>query len=61
MFHGVSLDPVRLELIKYEDYAEDILAARIRSVLYEQLNITRDIFFDKVLRKTWYLVEPNLF
>ena len=48
VFYGVELDDVRLELIKYKEYCSDILEARIRSVLYEQLNITRDIPMTKV-------------
>ena len=46
----MDLDDVRLELIRFEEYCQDILEARLRSVLYEQLNITRDIPFDKVVR-----------
>ena len=48
IFYGVDLDDVRLELIRFEEYCQDILEARIRSVLYEQLNITRDIPMDMV-------------
>ena len=44
----MDLDDVRLELIRFEEYCQDILEARIRSVLYEQLNITRDIPMDMV-------------
>lgn len=50
IFYGVDLDDVRLELIRFEEYCQDILEARIRSVLYEQLNITRDIPMDMVYR-----------
>ena len=49
VFSGVDLDDVRMELIKINDYCQDILEARIRSVLFDQLNITRDIPMDKVL------------
>ena len=48
IFYGVDLDDVRLELIRFKEYCQDILEARIRSVLYEQLNITRDIPMDMV-------------
>ena len=48
VFHGVELDAVRLELIKDPSYCQDILEARLRAVLFEQLNITRDIPLDKV-------------
>ena len=48
IFYGVDLDDVRLELIRFEEYCQDILEARIRSVLFEQLNITRDIPMDTV-------------
>ena len=44
----MDLDDVRLELIRFEEYCQDILEARIRSVLFEQLNITRDIPMDTV-------------
>jgi len=50
VFYGVELDDVRLELIKYKEYCSDILEARLRSVLFEQLNITRDIPMTKVYR-----------
>ena len=46
----MDIDQVRLSLLPYRDYCQDILEARLRSVLYEQLNITRDIPFDKVVR-----------
>ena len=49
VFSGVDLDDVRMELIKFNDYCQDILEARIRSVLFDQLNITRDIPMDEVL------------
>ena len=49
VFYGVDLDNVRMELIKTNDYSQDILEARVRSVLYEQLNITPDIPMDEVL------------
>ena len=39
-----------MELIKISTYCQDILEARVRSVLYDQLNITRDIPMDKVIR-----------
>jgi hypothetical protein len=48
IFYGVELDSVRLELIKDPSYTQDILEARLRSVMFEQLNITRDIPMDKV-------------
>ena len=49
VFYGVGLDSVRLNLIDFdENYCQDILEARIRSVLFEELNITRDIPFAKV-------------
>ena len=48
VFSGVELDDVRMELIKINDYCQDILEARIRSVLFDQLNITRDIPMDEV-------------
>ena len=48
VFSGVELDDVRMELIKMNDYCQDILEARIRSVLFDQLNITRDIPMDEV-------------
>ena len=51
IFHGVDLDPVRLELIKEPTYCQDILEARIRSVLFEELNITRDIPLEKVVKE----------
>ena len=50
VFYGVEIDEIRLNLLSYRDYCQDILEARLRSVLYEQLNITRDIPFDKVVR-----------
>ena len=50
VFHGVELDSVRLELIKDPSYTQDILEARLRSVMFEQLNITRDIPMDKVVK-----------
>lgn len=37
-----------MELIKISDYCQDILEARVRSVLFDQLNITRDIPMDEV-------------
>ena len=49
VFSGVDLDDVRMELIKIREYSQDILEARIRSVLFDQLNITRDIPMDEVL------------
>ena len=52
VFHGVELDSVRLELIKDPSYTQDILEARLRSVMFEQLNITRDIPMDKVILNT---------
>ena len=48
VFYGVELDSVRLELIKDPSYTQDILEARLRSVMFEQLSITRDIPMDKV-------------
>ena len=48
VFYGVELDAVRLELIKDPSYTQDILEARLRSVMFEQLSITRDIPMDKV-------------
>ena len=51
VFYGVELDAVRLELIKDPSYTQDILEARLRSVMFEQLSITRDIPMDKV--KCW--------
>ena len=48
VFYGVELDAVRLELIKDPCYTQDILEARLRSVMFEQLSITRDIPMDKV-------------
>ena len=50
VFSGVDLDDVRMELIKISTYCQDILEARVRSVLYDQLNITRDIPMDEVIR-----------
>ena len=57
VFYGVELDDVRLELIKYKEYCSDILEARLRSVLFEQLNITRDIPMTKVEMTEIYLSE----
>ena len=50
VFYGVELDSVRLELIKDPNYTQDILEARLRSVLFEKLNIKRDIPMDTVYR-----------
>ena len=50
VFYGVELDSVRLELIKDPNYTQDILEARLRSVLFEKLNIKRDIPMDAVYR-----------
>ena len=50
VFYGVEIDSIRMQLLPYRDYCQDILEARLRAVLYEQLNISRDILFDWVVR-----------
>ena len=46
----MHIDSIRMALLPYQDYCQDILEARLRAVLYEQLNISRDIAFDWVVR-----------
>ena len=60
VFHGVELDSVRMELIKDPSYTQDILEARLRSVMFEQLNITRDIPMDKVCNITTVPFMPYM-
>ena len=50
VFYGVEIDSIRMQLLPYQNYCQDILEARLRAVLYEQLNISRDILFDWVVR-----------
>ena len=50
VFYGVHIDSIRMQLLPYQNYCQDILEARLRAVLYEQLNISRDIAFDWVVR-----------
>ena len=46
----MEIDSIRMQLLPYRNYCQDILEARLRAVLYEQLNISRDITFDWVVR-----------
>ena len=46
----MTLDQVRLHLMADPVYESDILEARLRSVMLEQLNITRDIPMERVWR-----------
>jgi hypothetical protein len=50
VFEGVELDAVRVRLARDPAYQADILEARLRAVMFHQLNITRDIPLERVSR-----------